>query len=145
MNSKVTEFISKSSEETKAIAKDLSKTIKKGNVICLYGDLGSGKTTFTQALAKSLGIRNRIISPTFIIVRSYNLDDGKFYHIDLYRTESKNDLLSLGIEELLSSKGNITVIEWAEKLKDLIPSKRIDLFFEQVSLNNRKILLTRYE
>lgn len=132
-------------DDTKTFAEKFAKTLQKGDVLCLYGDLGSGKTSFTQGLAKGLGIKRRIISPTFIIVRSYDIPGGNFYHIDLYRTENKEDLISLGIDQLLESQENIMVIEWAEKLKDLMPEKRIDLHFNNLSENSREIVVEKYE
>ncbi|MBF8249749.1 MAG: hypothetical protein HW400_350 [Candidatus Levybacteria bacterium] len=120
--------------ETQKLGRDFAKTLKKGDLVCLYGDLGSGKTTFTQGLAEGLGIKQRITSPTFIIVRCYELQTpafakasaGKqnlklFYHVDLYRVESEKDLEGLGIEEIINNKNNIVVIEWAEKLKNYLP------------------------
>jgi tRNA threonylcarbamoyladenosine biosynthesis protein TsaE len=138
-------IVTSSVEETKNFAEEFAKTLNKGDVLCFYGDLGSGKTSFVQGLAKGLGIERRIISPTFIIVRSYDIDKGAFYHIDLYRTESKNDLISLGIDQLLESKDNILAIEWAEKLKDLKPNRRIDLRFRELSENSREITIEKNE
>lgn len=138
-------IVTTSVEETKDFAEEFAKTINKGDVLCLYGDLGSGKTSFVQGLAKGLGIKRRIISPTFIIVRSYNIDRATFYHIDLYRAESKNDLLSLGIDQLIEGQDNILAFEWAEKLNDLIPTKRIDLHFREVGGDSREIAIERNE
>ncbi|MFH1832581.1 MAG: tRNA (adenosine(37)-N6)-threonylcarbamoyltransferase complex ATPase subunit type 1 TsaE [Candidatus Levyibacteriota bacterium] len=152
-------FITKSAEETQKIAKSLVRKIKNGGVLALYGDLGSGKTTFTQGLAKELGIK-RIISPTFIIIRSYKIKNhpfGKlrakikntiknskiFYHIDLYRVERVTDVNNLGIEEIFENPQNIIVIEWAEKMKELLPKKRIDIYFEYLEENKRKIEIMR--
>lgn len=132
-------FITNTFKETQKLGKTFAKTLKKGDVICLYGDLGSGKTTFTQGLAKGLGIKNRIISPTFIIVRSHQLKIGMFYHIDLYRVESEKDLEGLGIEEIINDKNNIVVVEWAEKLKKYLPQKRVDIKFFHEKEDVRKI------
>ncbi len=109
--------------------------IKDGGVVCLYGDLGSGKTTFVKGLAKALGIKARIISPTFLIIRSY----GRFYHIDLYRIDQPADLVNLGLSEILSDDSNIVVIEWPEKIHGLLPVKRIDVYFEIVDEKTRQI------
>jgi len=140
-------FITKNSKETQRLGYNFAKTLKKRDVICLYGDLGSGKTTFVQGLAEGLGIKNRIISPTFIIVRSYKVrinDKGlmmnDFYHIDLYRTESENDIESLGIEEIINNKNGIAAIEWAEKLKSDLPKRRIDVEFFYEKDDIRKIV-----
>jgi tRNA threonylcarbamoyladenosine biosynthesis protein TsaE len=133
-------FATNSFKETQKLGRDFAKTLEKGDIVCLYGNLGSGKTTFTQGLAQGLGIKNRIISPTFIIVRSYELGAmSSFYHIDLYRMENEKDIEGLGIEEILDSKSSIAAIEWAEKLKDKSPKKRIDIEFSYEKNNVRKI------
>lgn len=133
-------YITKSSKETQKLGFDFAKTLRRGSVVCLYGDLGSGKTTFVQGLAKGLGIKRRIISPTFIIVRSYELGVMSFCHVDLYRTETVNDLKGLGLEEILEDPSNITVIEWAQNLKRLMPKNRIEIKFEHLENNSRKII-----
>ncbi len=135
----------KNLQETQQFAEEFAKTLKPHDVICLYGDLGSGKTTFVQGLAKGLGIENRIISPTFIIARHYKIKDLVFYHIDLYRTETIHDFLSIGLDEILEDNSNIVAIEWAEKLKEMLPSKRIDIKFELISENEREIAIEKYE
>ncbi len=161
-------FITSSFEETKSLGEKIIKNLKERKIIALYGDLGSGKTTFVQGLAKGLGIKRRIISPTFIIVRRYKIknrdvilaseaspesknDPGQarmtdgslsiFYHIDLYRLENKGQIEGLGIKELMSDPQNIIVIEWAEKMRNLLPEKRIDIYFEYSSENERKITI----
>lgn len=129
----------------------VSLSKKSANAIALYGDLGSGKTTFVQGLAKGLGIKRRIISPTFIIIRSYKLkaqsekrkttaqNSKLFYHIDLYRTESERDIEGLGIEEIVNDPQNIVAIEWAEKMGRFLPRKRIDIRFAYLSESKRRI------
>ena len=132
-------FITNNSAETKKLGRDFAKALEKGDLVCLYGDLGSGKTTFVQGLAQGLEIKEKIISPTFIIVRSYKLGVRNFYHIDLHRVENKRDLEGLGIEEIISDKSNIIAIEWAEKLKSFLPERRIDIKFAYEGENKRKI------
>lgn len=142
-------FITNSYEETQKLGKEfvpqsgiLLRRTKGPIIIALYGELGSGKTTFVQGLAKGLGIKRRIISPTFIIVRSYKLKSQSsrfFYHIDLYRIESEKDIEGLGISEVLNDSQNIVAIEWAEKIKNLLPHKRWDIYFEYLSDNKRRI------
>ncbi|MDP2637751.1 MAG: tRNA (adenosine(37)-N6)-threonylcarbamoyltransferase complex ATPase subunit type 1 TsaE [Candidatus Levybacteria bacterium] len=137
-------FITNSSNETKKIGRDFAKSLEAGDVVTLYGDLGSGKTTFAQGLAEGLGIKKRIVSPTFVIVRTYeiqnskfkSLEQGMFYHIDLYRTESEKDIEGLGLEEILRDSENIVVIEWVEKMGKNLPKKRIDIkfFYEKESV-----------
>jgi tRNA threonylcarbamoyladenosine biosynthesis protein TsaE len=133
-------FISNSFEETQRLGRDFARILEKGDTVCLYGDLGSGKTTFTQGLAKGLGIKSRIISPTFIIMRSHELKNGTFYHVDLYRIENEEGIESLGLQEIINDGQNVVVIEWAEKLKGFLPKKRIDIKFTYEKDNVRKII-----
>ncbi|OGH08255.1 MAG: tRNA (adenosine(37)-N6)-threonylcarbamoyltransferase complex ATPase subunit type 1 TsaE [Candidatus Levybacteria bacterium RBG_13_35_9] len=138
-------ILTKNPAETKKFAENFSKSLKEGDILCLYGNLGSGKTTFVQGLAKGLGIKKRIFSPTFIIVRSYKIDDRNFYHIDLYRTQAKQDLLGVGIDEILKDNKNIVCVEWAEKLFDLIPRKRMDIKFKYLRNDEREIGIKTYD
>jgi len=148
-------YITDSKEETQEIAENFVRRISGGDIVTLYGDLGSGKTTFVQGLARGFGIKKRIISPTFIIVRKYNLKSQipklkttsqnlkSFYHIDLYRIEGKKDLRGLGIEEIINNPQNIVVIEWAEKMQNLLPKKRWDVKFEDLGGSKRKITINQ--
>lgn len=121
---------------------------KKHKLICLTGDLGSGKTTFTQLMAKHLGINDQVSSPTFILQNEYNYNiNGKFYHLDLYRIETERELSELKIEDLLDEK-NIIVIEWADKFYDYINNiaqqkKFMPLWieFKHISENEREVSL----
>jgi len=136
--------ITNSFEETRKLGEEFARShlarLKYG-VIALYGDLGSGKTTFVQGLAKGLGIKRRIISPTFIIVRNYKLEVGSFYHIDLYRIQNEKDIESLGIEEIIKNPENIVAIEWAEKMGNLLPKKRWNIKFEYLDEDKRRITI----
>lgn len=144
MKSSKNEYITESVEETQRVAKEFAQKLIGGNVIALYGDLGSGKTTFVQGLAKGLGIKKRIISPTFIIVRRYRTGIRNFYHIDLYRVETQQDVERLGIEETLSDPQAIVAIEWAGKMGELLPKKRIDIHFKFIDENIRRVYVDRY-
>ena len=108
--------------------------------MCLYGNLGSGKTTFTQGLAEYFGIK-RIISPTFILVRPYKIKSifKSLYHIDLYRLNNLKEIKNLGFEEIISDKNNLVVIEWAENAGTILPKKRIDIHFKWLSENKREL------
>ncbi len=143
-------YISDSKEETQRIAKNFVKKIMGGDIVTLYGDLGSGKTTFVQGLARGSGIKKRIISPSFIIIRSYKISSKYqvlgikyFYHIDLYRIEAKKDLKGLGIEDIINNPQNIVAIEWAEKMQNLLPKKRWDVKFDDLGWNRRKITINQ--
>ncbi len=143
-------FITNSFEETQNLGKEFAKILKGGELIALYGNLGGGKTTFVQGLALGLGIKRRIISPTFIIIRSYKLRIKNhelrvmnFYHIDLYRVETLDDIRGLGIDEIIGNSNNIIAVEWAEKMRELLPKKRIDVRFEYIDENRRKIAIRK--
>lgn len=138
-------YITNAKDETIFLGEKYSSQVKLGEVIFLYGNLGSGKTTFIQGLAKGLGVERRIISPSFIIVRNYNLKKGNFYHIDLYRTQNNLDILGLGIDEILSDKNNIVALEWAEKITNNLPTKRTEIHFKYLDENKREIEIVKYE
>jgi len=119
-------------------------------VLALTGDLGSGKTTFVQGFAQGLGIKTRIISPTFIIVRkyelrftNYDLRIRNFYHIDLYRLEEnvEREIINLGVDEIWNTSGNIVAIEWAEKIKNVIPKNATWIKFESLGENERRVII----
>ena len=156
-------FITNNSSETQKLGEEFAKSLKRGEIIAMYGDLGSGKTTFVQGVARGLGIERRIISPTFIIIRSYKIKntlrlrpapDGAglrsgqankklkmFYHIDLYRIESEKGIEGLGIEEIINDPQNIAAIEWAERMGDLLSRKRWDVSFDNVGGDKRRIIV----
>lgn len=128
-------FITSSSKETQKLGKTLAREIKGGAVICLAGDLGSGKTTFTQGLLKGLGVKGPYTSPTFVILKKYKKN---IYHLDAYRVDAK-DILNLGWEEIVSDPENIVVVEWADRIKKIIPKKALWIRFEWVDEKKRKI------
>jgi len=135
-------IITSSFKETQKVGEDFARQLKGGEVLALYGDLGSGKTTFIQGLAAGLGIERPIISPTFIIMRTYNLktqNSKVFYHIDLYRINGEEDIQSLGLLELMGDKQNIVAIEWPDKIENLLPENRINIYFEYLEDDRREI------
>jgi tRNA threonylcarbamoyladenosine biosynthesis protein TsaE len=133
------ETITQSAQETKDLGQKFSASLKGGETIALVGDLGAGKTTFVQGLAQGLGIKNRMISPTFILIRNY--DD--FFHVDLYRLEENVDeeVKNLGLTDIWGKNGNIVVIEWAEKITDLLPENTIWINLEILEGEQRKIAI----
>lgn len=144
-------FITNNFEETQKLGEEFARSHLarlKRTPIALYGELGSGKTTFVQGLAKGLGIKRRIISPTFVLVRehrikNYELRIMNFYHIDLYRIEGERDLKSLGLEEIIKDSQNIVAIEWAEKMGKLLPRKRWNIKFDYLDGQRRKIWISK--
>lgn len=137
------EFITKGAEETQSLGQKIAADLTGGEIFALTGDLGSGKTTFVQGFSKGLGLTSRIISPTFILMRKYQLPEKDFYHVDLYRLEKDVDkeVVSLGLTDVWGKPGNIVVIEWAEKIKDLIPNNAKWIFFENLGEDKRKITI----
>lgn len=137
-----------SGEETKSFAKSLAeKMIEDTNgplVIALSGDLGAGKTTFVQGFAQGLGIQEKIISPTFILIREHPVPRANktLYHIDLYRLEDTSQLSSLGLNELFDNPDNIVLIEWAEKAEHLTPKDTIKISISKISEKGREINIT---
>jgi tRNA threonylcarbamoyladenosine biosynthesis protein TsaE len=110
-------------KETAAFAKAFAKTLKGGEVIGLIGDLGAGKTTFVQALGKALGVRERMTSPTFVYFHEHRLKKGPvrtFIHADAYRTDAKG-LRGIGIDEYFGDPSAVVVIEWADRVRKLLP------------------------
>ncbi len=126
----------------KAMQKALMSHDDRATVLALHGDLGAGKTTFTQTLAATLGVAEAVTSPTFVIMKGYELSGQPFdqlIHIDAYRVEQSDELCVLGFAELLQRPRTLVVIEWAEKVADLLPDSTIDLTF---AINNEERTIT---
>lgn len=131
------ELVSKSPEETAKLAEALAKLLQQGDVVTLEGDLGAGKTTFTKALAKGLGIKRNVNSPTFTIIKEYT--DGRLplYHMDVYRMDDSEE--DLGFDEYFEGEG-VSVIEWAHLIEDQLPSSRLDISIYHIENNERKFV-----
>lgn len=119
----VLELVSYGPEQTLQLGVHLGALLQGGAVVCLEGPLGSGKTCLTQGIGRGFGIAQPMISPTFVLVREYTRpgDELKLYHVDLYRVSGLEDALSLGVEEWLGHAHAVFVIEWAERMRELIP------------------------
>lgn len=133
-------------EEMEEFASEFVKNIEpEGNsavIIGLYGDLGSGKTTFVKCVAEVLGVTKIVTSPTFVIEKIYKLDDKRFdhlVHIDAYRLENGNELKNLGFEEIIKDSRNIVFIEWPERVREILPENKKDLSFTFIDENTRII------
>ena len=146
-------MISKSLDETKNLAEkfmaDLSPAKSGATIVGLYGDLGSGKTTFIKSVAECLGINPRnITSPTFVIIKTYNLQPTvhnkevfkKLVHIDAYRLEGPKDIERLGWKDIISDSGNLVLIEWSERLGNILPKNCAKISFSFIDENTRKIV-----
>ena len=129
-------FTSNSISDTYQLAKRFTQNISNGNIIALIGDLGTGKTTFTQGVAEALGIKENVGSPTFKLVSEYKGEDSWLYHIDAYRLNGSNDFLNIGGEEYLNTEKGITIIEWADIISDLLDDSVIHIHFSRLKNNS---------
>ena len=156
----MTKILLKNAAATKKFAVQLAKKILNAKrfklnarVVALVGDLGAGKTTFTQGFARGLGIKRRAISPTFLIFRVYRIPHLKFsrvlrpasyiqrfYHVDAYRLHSPKEILALGFKKILADPQNIVIIEWAERIKKILPKNTIFIRFEHGKQPNKRLL-----
>lgn len=125
-------------QDTDKIGKIIGESLKSGTVICLEGDLGAGKTTLTQSIAKGLEIHDYVTSPTFTIIKEYN---GRLnlYHMDAYRLDSEDEMYDLGYDDYINSDG-VCIIEWASKIKGLIPKSAINITININYENNNREL-----
>ena len=145
------QFLSKSSKQTQKLAENLAKESvkkyfqKKGSLIVgLEGELGAGKTTFVKGFAKGLGLKNKISSPTFVLMKSYNLKRityNNLYHIDAYRLKDHKDLIKLGIKEILNDPKNLVLIEWSDRVKKILPKNYLKIHIDHIDEMTRKILI----
>lgn len=119
-------YVSKSEKETQDIGLELAKNLKGGETFALSGNLGTGKTILTKGLARGLGVKKIITSPTFVLMKVYKIERGtgemeNFVHVDAYRLKTEKDLREIGLLDWLSKKDSVVVIEWAEKVKKILP------------------------
>lgn len=136
---------SNSEEQTRELAKELAKYMFKGAVICLEGDLGVGKTQFTQSFCYTLGVKDYITSPTFTIVNEYE-GDFQIYHFDAYRISDLDELREIGFDEYIYSDG-VSIIEWADIVIDVLPEEKLWIKIEKTSFedfNERNIKIDAY-
>jgi len=141
------EYITSSVLETQKLAKQLAKEMfkkqkgQKAQVLGLEGDLGGGKTTFLQGFAKGLGIKKKILSPTFVILKKFKVKHKIFYHIDCYRIKKPQEILDLGFKQIISDSKNIVAVEWSNHIKKIMPKNTILINFEFINKNKRKIII----
>lgn len=133
--------VSRSPEQTRALASKFAKSLKGGEVLALEGNLGSGKTTFVKGLGQGLGIKEKVRSPSFLLVRPYLLPrkNRVLYHFDLYRIGKTQDLQELGFADILNDPRNIVAIEWGRRAGKL-PRQAIDIKFAQGQALTERII-----
>lgn len=149
-------FQTTSSIQTKKIAKELAQTLRQAQgiknknkhalVITLKGDLGAGKTTFTQGFLRGLGVRLKITSPTFVITKSYKLKAksySKVFHMDAYRIKSAKEISDLNWKEIIADPKNIILIEWPERISKILPKQKIQIIFKHGKKENERELLIK--
>ena len=134
------EFFSRSPEQTRRVGMRLGGLLHDGDVICLQGDLGAGKTTLVQGLAQGWGSLDPVSSPTFIIVNIYRRpDDRQLFHMDAYRLESASEAAELDLDEMLA-QGSV-LVEWPERIQEILPEQHMWISFEYVAEENRQVLI----
>ena len=133
-------YISKSEMDTIELAQNIESEKFPDMIICLDGELGSGKTMFTKGIAQALGIDEPITSPTFNIIKEYE-GELPLYHMDVYRLDGNTD--GVGIEEYFH-KGGIVIIEWANTIKDILPDEYLHIKFKVIDENKRSLIITPY-
>ncbi len=138
MNIKITSY---NERDTAELAENIESEKFPNMVICLIGDLGSGKTVFVKAFANSLGLDEHITSPTFNIIKEYTDGELPLYHMDVYRLEDAKE--DIGIEDYFDKSG-ITIIEWADMIRDRLPEERLEIKFKIIDENTRVLILTPY-
>ena len=124
--------ITKSEKETFNFAKKFAKELKGGEVIALIGNLGAGKTVFTKGLAAGLGVKQIVNSPTFVLMKIYEIRDTKYeirnlVHVDAYRVNDAQELIDIGLQDYMSQKDIIVIIEWADRVKKILPKNAIQI------------------
>ena len=139
-------IITESAKETKKLAGELANRLvqresERALVLALSGELGSGKTTFIKGFSKVLGVKERVLSPTFVLIHKHSLKNKNLYHIDAYRLESEKDLLKLDIKEIFTSPQNIVIIEWADRVKKIIPKNAIWIKLSHLKEKNKRRIL----
>ena len=161
------EILTKNPSQTKKFGRILAKELLKAPlkkkktprynsgealIIGLEGDLGGGKTTFLQGFAKGLGIKEKILSPTFVIMKRFKIRKNScpnsckfasFYHIDCYRIQKSKEILNLGFKEIISNPKNIVAIEWSDHVRKIIPEDSLIIKFELANKNKRKIVINK--
>lgn len=134
-------YKSRNDIDTMELAQNIESEKFPNMVICLDGELGSGKTVFVKGFANALGMNDNITSPTFNLIKEYNTGELPLYHMDMYRLE--DDASNIGVEDYFT-KGGVTIIEWSDLIKDVLPDERLEIKFKIIDENTRIIILVPY-
>lgn len=138
----IKKYITNSEQETFELAKNFASQLTGGETLCLVGDLGAGKTAFSKGLAKGLGVEKIVTSPTFVLMKnyvaSYN-NINKVAHIDAYRLSNGQDLEAIGANDYIHDNNCVTIIEWADRVKDIWPDNCIEINFKSLEGDDREI------
>lgn len=135
-------YTSHSAEDTQAVAAEFAKSLTPGTVVCLFGEMGVGKTVFTNGLCRALGACDYATSPTFTVVNEYDGGEFPVFHFDMYRIEDEDELIEIGFDEYLNANG-ICIIEWPENIPDSLPDKylRVEIVYD--SFTERTIIIEK--
>jgi tRNA threonylcarbamoyladenosine biosynthesis protein TsaE len=137
------DLTSHSVRDTEAIAADLGRSLKGGECLALYGEMGAGKTQFVRGLLGGLdGDRHTVSSPTFVLLNVYDTGRLKLFHLDAYRVHGSEDFDAIGFAELLE-QGGVVVVEWPERVESLLPAQKIQVYLETLSPMTRRIRIAR--
>jgi tRNA threonylcarbamoyladenosine biosynthesis protein TsaE len=137
-------IVSRSEEETRTLGATIGHLLQPGDVVLLHGDLGSGKTTLTQGIAKGLGIDDYVQSPTFTLVAEHSGHGGdghKLYHLDLYRLTNPDELESFGYEDLVTQSDGVVVVEWPERAGDILPDEYLLVIIDPMGPGERLLTI----
>lgn len=135
-------FVSHSERETENFAMALAGRLQPGTVVALHGDLGAGKTVFSRGFARGLKIAEPVSSPTYTIIQEYALPDGGwFFHLDLYRIDNSRSALDFGVDEYLEDKNAYIVVEWPERIADILPQGTLHLYIRHLGDDTREVVL----
>jgi len=140
-------YITKSPAETKRLAATITKELPLNNVVGLIGNLGTGKTAFTQGFAKAMGIKEAVGSPTFKLISEYEGVKSWLYHIDCYRLKNSQQFINIGGDDYLAPVNGLTLIEWADIIADILPINSVIINFNRISgkTEYREIIISRHQ
>ena len=139
------EKICKNLDDTKKLAYEFAQNLRGGEVVTLTGDLGAGKTTFSQFLAQALGVTEPVTSPTFTLMNQYRGSNLKMYHFDMYRIEDIDEIIETGLTEYFGNGDAVCLIEWAENIRPLLPKNLIDISITKLGETERKFKISMLE